>query len=85
MNSRLPAKAWPAPHFIKEELDARGIRVASFLEVIGMTVTRWDELYAGHKGLLLKESQAIAGALDVSMDFIANLNMSYQRWKKGTP
>lgn len=81
-NSRIPAEAWPAATFIAEELEARGIKLESFLDVICMPRTRWDALRRGEMGLLLKESQAIAGALGLSMEFVVNLNHYYMTWKR---
>ena len=79
---RMPAKAWPATTFIAEELEARDIRLDAFLNVIGMQQERWDALQSGEMGLLLKESQAIAGALGLSMEFVVNLNHNYMIWKR---
>jgi plasmid maintenance system antidote protein VapI len=80
---RLPAQAWPATSYIAEELEARGVKLQSLLEVINMPRDRWDALQRGEMGLLLKESQAIAGALGLSMEFVANLNQNYMAWKRG--
>lgn len=82
MTERIPAQAWPATNFIAEELEARGIRLEAFLNVIGMEQRRWDEVASGERGLLLKECQSIGGALGVSMEFFVNLNHSYMQWKK---
>ena len=82
--SRIPAECFPATRIVADELAARGIPLEAFLSVIGMARGRWDSVDNG-EGLLLKESQAIAGALGVSMDFIVNLNHSYMRWRKSVP
>ena len=82
MTERIPAEAWPATSFIAEELEARGIRLDAFLNVIGMHQQRWDALQGGELGLMLKESQAIAGALGISMELVVNLNHAYMRWKR---
>ena len=80
--NRIPAEAWPAATYIDEELEARGIKVASFLEVINMPRTRWEALKRGEMSLLLKECQVIAGALGLSMEFVVNLNHAYMQWKR---
>lgn len=82
MSDRLPYECWPVPHFVEEELEARGTPLQSFLDVVGIAANRWATLKAGDKGLLLSECQRIAGALNVSIEFIANLNMSYARWRR---
>lgn len=82
MSERLPYECWPVPHFVEEELEARGTPLKSFLDVVGIAADRWAILKTGDKGLLLSECQRIAGALGVSIEFIANLNMSYGRWRK---
>lgn len=79
---RIPAECFPATRIVADELAARDIPLDAFLSVIGMSRGRWDNVDSGEVGLLLKESQAIAGALGVSMDFIVNLNHGYLRWRK---
>ena len=85
MRARLPVEQWPAAYFLKEELEARGIPIQSFLDVICMDKKRWDSLLSGEKGLVLSECERIAGALGVSTEFIANLNLAYRRWKEAQP
>lgn len=83
MSERMPVEQWPAAQFVAEELQARGTPLQSFLDVTGIKRKRWDDLVNGKHGLLLSETQKIAGALDVSMELIANLNLSYMRWNRG--
>jgi plasmid maintenance system antidote protein VapI len=81
---RLPAQCFPAAEIVKDELEARGVSLDAFLNVIGMRPERWEALVKGEYGMLLKECQSIAGALGLSMEFVVNLNFAYQQWKNAT-
>jgi plasmid maintenance system antidote protein VapI len=67
---------------VKDELDARGIKLRSFLETIQMKPERWNALLAGSEGPILSELQRMAGALGLRTEFLANLNIAYRKWRE---
>ena len=76
---------WSVPELVEEELAARHVSLVAFLEVTGIKRDRWTELRTGEKRMLLSEIQKVAGALNVSNEFIVNLNLSYRQWKEAQP
>lgn len=80
-DERMLAEQWPVACFIQEEIEYRHIDTGTFLAALNIPEERWAELINGDKGMLLSECEKIGNFLGVSSLFLANMNVSYRRWK----
>jgi len=78
-----------APHpgeFLKEEIDARGWSQRDLAYILGIPEQAVTMIVSGKRGISPEMAKALGQALDVSSDYFANLQQSYEMANaRGTP
>ena len=85
MMDRIPAELFPAGHFIKKELKARGWTQNDIAEImVGISRPTLNEILGGKRGISPKMAQALGAAFGTGPELWVNLDSAYQLWKNQT-
>lgn len=76
---RYPAEVFPPGMYIAEEVEERGWQPEYVCKRLGLSVSEYEQLLAGHIRLDLRLSVLCGALFGVESTFFANLEMAYRR------
>ncbi|MFD4429717.1 HigA family addiction module antitoxin, partial [Nocardia sp. NPDC058497] len=77
----LPAQAFPAGEYLRDEIEARGWTVAEFAQILGRPTQAVSEILNGHKEITAETAMEIAAATDTEAATWLRLQNTYRLWK----
>ncbi|GGK52748.1 HigA family addiction module antitoxin [Nocardia camponoti] len=77
----LPAQAFPAGEYLRDEIDARGWSVAEFAHILGRPTQAVSEILNGHKEITVETAVEIAAATGTEASTWLRLQDTYRLWK----
>lgn len=80
-NTGLPAQAFPAGEYLRDELEARDWSVAEFARILGRPPQAVSEILNGHKEITPETAMEIAAATGTEAATWLRLQDTYRLWK----
>ncbi len=80
-NAGLPAQAFPAGEYLRDEIEARGWTVTEFAEILGRPQQAVSEILNGHKEITPETAIEIAAATGTEAATWLRLQSTYRLWK----
>jgi len=81
MSVRVPAEAFHAGEFIREELEARNWTQTDLSEILGLSFRLVNELINAKRSVTPETAKALAEAFDTDPQYWMNLESAYQLWR----
>lgn len=80
-NAGLPAQAFPAGEYLRDEIEARNWTVTEFAEILGRPQQAVSEILNGHKEITPETAIEIAAATGTEAATWLRLQSTYRLWK----
>lgn len=78
----VPAEAFPAGEYLRDEIEARGWTIAEFAEILGRPPQAVSEIINGRKEITPTTAAEIAAATGTDAETWLTLQARYQLWSR---